>query len=197
MKKLARIAATASLVIGLGAPGIVAASTGSIDTTGPDSSNAVNVNEESTREVENNNNVSASLSTNQSSDSGAVDVTRNTTSDGDAESGEAMNESSVSGSVSIDNGNGSMGSMGSMGSGAADFDGSIENTGPDSDNEVNYNHESEMTVTNNNSVNFSNSVNQSGTSGDVKVSRNTTAGGAMSGAVHNSSNSEFTFEITN
>ena len=193
MKKLARLAATASLVLGLGAPGIVAANSGSIDTTGPDSTNTVEVNEELSHEVQNNNNVNASLNTSQSAHSGSVDATHNTTAH-DAGSGEAMNESSVGGSVSIDNGGTSM-SPGS--SSASDFDGSIENTGPYSSNEVMYSHSSDMTMTNNNTVNFSNNVNQSATSGDVNASRNTTVGHATSGSVENSSTSEFTFDIAN
>lgn len=195
MKKLARAAATAAFVLGLGGPGIVAASTGSIDTTGPDSNNSVDINNDANYEATNNNTVSASVGTSQTAHSGEVDVHRNTTSDGDAMSGEAMNENNVSASVSVDNGGNGGWDLGDLGSG--DHEGMIENTGPDSDNEITFDNNLDVTVTNNNNINVSNSVNQTATSGDVNVSRNTTAGGASSGDVSNTSTTEFMFEISN
>lgn len=195
MKKLARAAATAAFVLGLGGPGIVAASTGSIDTTGPDSNNTVDVTNDATYEATNNNNVTASLAATQDAESGEVDVRRNTTSDGDAMSGDAMNENEVSAHASIDNsGNGGW-DLGDMS--GADHEGMISNTGPDSDNEITFDNTLDVTVTNNNTVNVVNSVNQTATSGDVEVTRNTTAGGASSGNVSNSSTTEFMFEISN
>ena len=64
-------------------------------------------------------------------------------------------------------------------------DGSISNTGPDSDNRITFTNDIKTVITNNNNVNISNNVDQDADSGDVTVSRNTHGGDAESGEASN------------
>jgi hypothetical protein len=196
-KRLARAAVTAATVLGLSVPGVVAANSGSIDTTGPDSTNKVSFEHRGEVDIENNNSVNATLNTDQDAESGDVNVKHNTTSDGDAVSGDAMNESMVDATVDIDNSGSWSGMDGCACGGDADHSGDISNTGPDSYNHVEVDTSHEVDIENNNSINFTSNVHQDADSGDVRVEDNTTAGGATSGNVSNTSSSSFSFSISN
>lgn len=75
---------------------------GSIDTTGPDSTNVIKNSTSVHSSVTNNNTVSLSNTNSQSATSGSVKVSDNTTG-GDATSGDAMNSSTSSFSINIAN----------------------------------------------------------------------------------------------
>lgn len=70
---------------------------------------------------------------------------------------------------------------------AAAATGSIETTGPWSDNNIEVRHEDSRYVQNDNNVEVVNENPQDAVSGDVKVSKNTTGGHAESGEVKNDS----------
>jgi hypothetical protein len=75
--------------------------------------------------------------------------------------------------------------------------GTINNTGPDSDNSVRFESRVDVDVDNNNDVRIDNDVDQRSHSGDAEVTHNTTGGSATSGNVSNTSSSSFTVRITN
>lgn len=196
MKKLIKTSAAILASLSIAVPGIVSANMADIGTTGPDSTNTVAFENESTTDVENNNDLGLTNSASQSGSSGSADVSDNTTGE-DAMSGDVENATELSASVMIDNGS-AAGAIGDgMGAGMSDDEATIDNTGPDSTNEVTFNDSSSVTLQNNNSVSVSNSVSQNATSGDATVHHNTTGGGATSGSVRNTSTSEFTLSVTN
>lgn len=194
MKRLARATIAAVTVLGLGVPGIVGA-TSSIGTTGPDSTNTIETKEKNKWTVKNNNNLSLDSSAKQTADTGSAKVKDNTTG-GDATSGDASNDNTVSAAVDIDN-SGSSTPPAGFGSGGT-LGGSIDGpTGPDSTNTITETLKNTVKVTNNNNVSISNSVSQSATSGDATVKHNTTGGDATTGDASNTSSSTFELTVTN
>ena len=193
MKKLLQASAAVLAGISIAVPGLVSAHTGSIDTTGPDSVNTATFHEKNRTEVRNNNNLHLNNMASQVAATGDAMVYHNTTA-GDAGSGDAANDNSVMADVAIDNT--SAAPMGA-GAGAGDSSADISNTGPDSKNKVEVKSENTVKVTNNNNVCLNNTVSQVATSGDVKVSGNTTGGNATSGDASNTSSSSFTLSINN
>jgi hypothetical protein len=191
-KRLIRAAATAVTVIGLSVPGVVAANSGSIDTTGPDSDNTVSFTDVSALSVDNKNDVDANLDTDQHASSGDAKVNHNTTG-GDATSGDADNENSVDGSVEIDNGS----ACDCVGEGSGSSSGDISNTGPDSNNHITNTSSHTVSISNDNDIDFDSDVDQHAYSGDARVEDNTTGGNATSGSVSNTSNTTFSFSISN
>lgn len=181
------------LVVGLA--GFAGASSGTIGTTGPDSNNEVTHDSNVDMDFDNRNDLNLDNNSDQWASSGEVEVEGNTTG-GDAETGSASNANSVSATVEFDNSQAASSFDGAMG-GSGSNSGTINNTGPDSNNEVRYESRVDVNVDNNNDVRIDNDVDQSSRSGDAEVRNNTTGGSATSGNVSNTSSSSFTVRITN
>lgn len=192
MKKVVRIAALSVMALSL-TGGVAAAHSGSIGTTGPDSTNKIEHRNRESRRVRNNNNVVAANINPQEARSGSARVSHNT-SGGDAESGDATNDSLFRARVSVNNS--SSGALGG-GNGGGNNSASVERTGPDSYNKVEFNNRSSVSVRNNNNVGVVNINTQKAKSGDARVSGNTTGGDAESGDASNISTNETTIEIRN
>lgn len=193
MKKIARVAALSVMAISL-TGGVAAASSGSIGTTGPDSTNKVEHKNRSKRKVENNNGLFVVNYNPQEARTGRARVSHNTTG-GDAASGDATNDSLLRARVTVDNSGSSDVALGSGGSGSNS--GTISNTGPDSYNKIKFDNKSSVKVTNNNLVGVVNVNEQKAKSGSARVSGNTTGGDATSGNASNISTNETTISITN
>ncbi len=194
MKKLLGLFAAVLVSVGL-TGGLVAANSGSIGTTGPDSVNWVEFAGESDVDVDNDTDVDVSVNTDQDADSGDAEVKHNTTG-GDAMSGDAMNESMVEADLSIDNSGSSAAAL-ACGCEDGDHEGTIENTGPRSENWILFSGSSNVEVDNHTDVDFTSNVDQDADSGDATVSGNTTGGSATSGSASNSSSTVFTLSVTN
>lgn len=197
MNNIKRVAGAGimSLALVVGVAGFAGASSGTIDTTGPDSNNQVTHSSSTKVHVTNNNNANLSNETSQHASSGDAKTKHNTTG-GSAQSGSASNANSVSATVAVDNSS-SAGALSGMGSGSSSNTGTINNTGPDSNNEVTSKTRTHVDVTNNNNVSVQNSTQQCAQSGDARVQDNTTAGNATSGSASNTSSSSFTVRVTN
>ncbi len=192
MKKLLRLATASTVVLGL-TTGIAAAQSGSISTTGPDSTNKVISRTDNSARIDNDNDLTVRNTNDQHSSSGDAKVRDNTTG-GDATSGDASNSNSLTANVTVDN-SGSMSGM-NWGSSSAD-PGSIDNTGPDSSNVVVSKVKNTLTVNNDNNVSVQNTNNQSAYTGDASVSHNTTGGSATTGSASNTNSTDTTISVTN
>src|SRR4051812_37185193 len=119
-KQLYRAAAATVLGLSL-TTGIVAAdNSGTIDTTGPDSSNVIKATTTNKLTVKNDNDLKVKNDNDQWAKTGKAEVEDNTTG-GDATSGDASNDNSTDVSVTVDNtGAGGLGSW----FGSSDADGS-------------------------------------------------------------------------
>ena len=193
MKKVLRVAAVSAMALSF-TTGIAAASTGSIGTTGPDSTNKVEFSHREIRRVENNNTVGVSNDNPQDSYTGRARVSHNTTG-GNARSGDATNDSLQRTTIRLNNAGSSSGAM--AGLGGSNHSGTINNTGPDSYNKVEFKSSNYVNVSNNYTVSVSNSNTQNASSGRATVSGNTTGGSATSGDATNVSTMETTIEVTN
>ncbi|MFZ2125720.1 MAG: hypothetical protein WA087_02535 [Candidatus Saccharimonadales bacterium] len=187
--------ASLGLVVGLSG-GMVGAQTGTIDTTGPDSDNEIQYETETEVDIENDNNLTAANSNMQSAETAEAEVEDNTTG-GDAETGSASNESSFTASVTVDNSAGTSDLLADFDVEAESFTGSIENTGPDSDNEIEVENEIEIDIENDNNLSVVSTNVQRATSGDAEVEDNTTGGDAITGDASNESSTSITFKVTN
>lgn len=176
-RKLTKVIAVAVLALSLGS-GVASAATGTIGTTGPNSNNQVTVNNAATRSVQNRNNLSVYSSTYQRADTGDVDVTHNTTA-GSARSGDAVADAWTGVDLDVRNTGAAMAAF--AGSSTGSDSGSINNTGPDSNNQVTFNNANTTTVENDNCIRVTNHTSQNADSGNVTVSGNTTGGSATSG----------------
>lgn len=194
MKKLIKTSAGILAALSLAVPGVVSANMADLKDTGPSSSNNVEVNSQQKATTENNNDLKLDNSTSQDAKTGSATAEDSTTA-GDAGSGDAENMNDMSVAVDVDNSGSTQGMDWGMGSG--EHEATIENTGPDSDNNVEFNSNSELKITNDNKISISNSVDQTSKSGDAKVSHNTTGGDAMSGNASNTSTTEFTLSVKN
>jgi hypothetical protein len=186
--------ASLGLVVGLSG-GMVGAQMGTIDTTGPDSENEIQYETKTEVDIDNDNDLTASNSNSQSADTAEAEVEDNTTG-GDAETGSASNKSSFTAKVSVDN-SAAAEFVADMDLGGVDFDASIENTGPDSENEVSVESELEIDIENDNNLSVVSTNTQTATSGDAEVDGNTTGGDAITGDASNESSTSITFEVTN
>lgn len=194
--KLLRAAAVTVLGLSLGATVASAApGTGTIDTTGPNSHNEVTFNGGNDVNLDNNNSVRVSNMTAQSAYTGDVVAATNTTA-GDAASGAAMNDNSLTGHLSVSNTNSNSAALASV-AGGGGSDGSITNTGPSSWNEVTFNNGSSVEVDNNNCISIQNTTTQTASSGDATVTNNTTGGSAVSGDASNSNSTDLTVTVSN
>jgi hypothetical protein len=194
-KTIGAALASLGLVVGLSG-GLVAAQSGSIDTTGPESDNSIQYETDTEVDVDNHNDLSATNSNSQSADTAEAEVEHNTTG-GDAETGSARNTSSFDAEVSVDNSASASFVADLGGLGGVDFDASIENTGPESDNEVSVESDLDIDIENHSSLSVVSSNTQTATSGDAEVHGNTTGGDAITGDASNESSTSITFEVTN
>jgi hypothetical protein len=193
-KQLYRAAAATVLGLSLATGVAVADNSGSIDTTGPDSNNAVTATTTNRVTVRNDNDLNVRNDNDQRASSGDAKVWHNTTG-GDATSGDASNANSTSVDATVDNSGAAMAALG--GGGSMSASGDISNTGPDSNNYVTSTQTNTVHVTNDNDVRVNNDNDQHAYSGDAKVSDNTTGGSATSGSASNTNSSSFTFSISN
>lgn len=183
-----------SLALVVGVAGFAGASSGTIGTTGPSSDNEIRHDSDVDLDIDNDNDVDLWNHNKQRASSGDAEVKYNTTG-GDAETGDAENMNSVEATVEIDNSNAADAFSG-VGNGQNNS-GTINNTGPYSDNEVKFENDVDIDVDNDNDVKIHNNVDQSAYSGDAEVRTNTTGGNATTGSVSNTSSSSFTVRITN
>jgi len=194
MRKTIRITAAIVSSIGLlgGLGSVVAAQTGTISTTGPDSANHISSKNSQKMKVQNTNNLGVSNVVSQTSATGNAKVKHNTTG-GDAGSGSATNTSGVSASASIDN----IGASSMMPLTMPSSSGSIDTTGPNSINTVKSKNTTEVNVTNSNTISVNNTVTQKANSGNASVSGNTTGGSATTGDASNTSSTVLSFSVSN
>lgn len=191
-KQLYRAAAATVLGLSL-TTGIVAADTGNISNTGPDSSNHVTAHTRVDTDVTNHNHVWASNDNDQSAYTGRAGVYHNTTG-GSATSGSAMNSNGLSATVAVDNSSSSGSGSGVTTSSAS---GSIDHSGPNSDNSVRSTTSIDTDITNYNDVSVRNDNDQHASSGSATVADNTTGGNATSGNASNTNSSTFDLSVTN
>lgn len=192
-KQLYRAAAATVLGLSL-TTGIAAAQTGSINTTGHDSYNKVSSHVTNRARVDNDNHVSLYTSNNQTATTGDARSTENTTGGG-ASTGNATNSRSVSATLNVNNSAGLAGM--NWGGSGGDLNGTISNTGADSTNVVSSKVYNSLSVNNDNNICVTTTNNQTATSGDAKVSENTTGGSASTGNATNTSSDTFVLSVTN
>lgn len=167
-------------------------SSGSIDTTGPDSYNKIELEDRTYKRVHNNNNVGVDNNNHQFAHSDDATVWRNTTG-GSARSGNASNSNTLRLDASISN----TGAAATATTSGGNKSGSIRNTGPDSYNKVEVENRTYVSVKNDNNVSVTNNNSQYAKSGDARVISNTTGGSATSGNATNTSTSQTTLRISN
>jgi len=194
-KQLYRAAAATVLGLSL-TTGIVAADTGNITNTGPGSDNKVTTKVTDNSSLKNRNDIDLSNHNSQHAYTGDAKVKYNTTG-GDATSGAAMNDNSVSADVTVDNSASSAGGSGFLASAAANGGGTIDTTGPGSNNQIKTTVTDNSSVSNHNDIDVHNSNHQTASSGDASVTGNTTGGSATSGDATNTNSATFTFSVTN
>lgn len=217
-RQLIRLGA-ASTVAGLILGTAAVAGASSISDTGPHSTNEVEHNNNLSLRITNDNNVRLTNNNPQYATSGDVRVggggssngyhwdkerhcwvrdndSEGNTNGGSAQSGDATNDSQFNADVNIDNsGSGLGGLLGHMNGGTEN--GSIDTTGPNSRNEIEFNNRADVNVRNDNNVTLTNNNTQRATSGDATVSGNTHGGDAVSGNASNTSSASFEVNITN
>ena len=193
-KKLGAAVLSLGLVVGLS--GFAGATTGTIDTTGPDSVNKIHSESSQRVDIDNDNDLSVRNDNSQKAWSGEAEVRDNTTG-GDATSGDASNMNAFDASVSVDN-SGSVGAAMAAGAGGAgDNSASIDNTGPDSYNTVTFENRSNVDINNDNDLYVSNHNYQTASTGDATVRHNTTGGDATTGSASNENTTTVRFDVTN
>jgi hypothetical protein len=193
-KKLGAAVLSLGLVVGLS--GFAGATTGTIDTTGPDSTNKIHSESSQRVDIDNDNDLKVRNDNSQKAWSGEAEVRDNTTG-GDATSGDTSNMNAFDASVSVDN-SASVGDAVAAGAGGAgDNDATIENTGPDSYNSVKFESRSSVDIDNDNDLYVSNHNYQTASSGDATVKHNTTGGDATTGSASNENTTTVRFDVTN
>lgn len=195
MRKLLRLMVAVFVSVGL-TTGVAAAATGSLDNTGPFSDNEIVWENDTDVDIENRTDVNADIRVDQDADSGDAIVKHNTTG-GDAESGEVMNESSFDAELSIDNSGSSAAALACGCAGGGNDSASIDTTGPNSDNKIKFDNNTDVRVDNKTNVRFDLNVDQDADSGDADVWGNTTGGSATTGGASNSSSATFNLSVTN
>lgn len=181
----------ASLGIGLG---VAAADSADIGTTGPSSTNKVEISRHHDLDIDNDNNVDVDNDNDQEAKTGDAKVYGNTTG-GDAESGDAENSNETSTEVSITNSG--AGSWAPMWGGNGSSSASIDTTGPNSYNSIKFNYHSSVDVNNDNDVDVNNNNDQYAKSGSATVQNNTTGGNAVSGSAVNTNSTSTSVHISN
>lgn len=182
----------ATMALGLG---VAAASSVTVDHTGPTSHVKVNQKVENMATIHNNNDLSASNHNDQSATTGHVMANHNTTG-GDAMSGAAMNGATYSTSATVNNSGSTVGLAGFFANGAS-HEASISTTGPDSNVAIDQSTKNTMGLNNHNEIRVTNSNQQMATSGSAEVSNNTSGGSATSGDSTNTASFTTDISVTN
>ncbi len=191
-------AVIAGLGLTVGVVGAVGAQTGTIGETGEDSTNTVLVNSDTDAHSTKNASVHAENNNAQTAVSGDATV-EDGDDDGSALSGEATNNGTAEGTVTVDQGPGGGGggpvlSESYVGGGGAE--GSISGpTGEGSTNSVEVNKSALLTQEHNANVNIVNNNPQHAESGAATVIGGNDGGTATSGTASNTSNTTFTIGI--
>src|SRR5688572_4265512 len=141
MKKLARVAAVSVMALSL-TSGVAAAHSATVGVTGADSTNKVTFRDENKREVRNNTDLRVNNGNPQDARSGNVRNSRNTTTTGDAASGAVLNDSILETNVTIDSS--AAGEAALAGGAAASHTGTVNDTGADSYNAIEFKDSSEV-----------------------------------------------------
>ena len=190
----------ASLGLVVGLAGFAGASSGTIDTTGPDSSNVVRHRVSTRVHVHNDNKVHVDNYNHQMARSGDAETEHNTRG-GDARTGDASNTNRLNASVRVDNSNAGVGSnlfgSGSDGDWRSNNTSRISDTGPDSVNRISTQVTNRVNIENNNDLEVHNTNSQYASSGDAEVSDNTRGGDARTGDATNTNTTTLDFRVTN
>ncbi len=201
MKKLLRsLAATTALLGASLTPGLAGAATNAtIGTTGSGSTNTVVSRDRRNLDIRNDNNVHATVNNPQTAVSGTVSVEDNTVVEGGhAESGEAVNDSFVSGTFTVDNSRCSTCNGAATVGGAGTHNATIDTTGSNSNNNITIESDHNVTIRNNNNMSLTTNNSQTALSGAVNVRDNTVVdGGARSGDAENISTTVIDFQVSN
>jgi hypothetical protein len=194
--RIIRATAVAATSLGLvaGLTNIAGASSGSLNTTGPYSTNTVKSINKAHVDVSNNNHLYLTSNNMQQSASGSANVSGNTNG-GSAGSGAAANTSSFGATVSLTNTMPTDMLGGSMA--APSNSGTITNSGPNSDNKVVNVNKLSVNVSNDNNICLTTDNQQSAKSGTANVSGNTNGGSATTGNASNTSTSTVSLTINN
>jgi hypothetical protein len=193
-KKLGAAVLSLGLVVGLS--GFAGATTGTIDTTGPDSTNTIRSDSSYRADVDNDNHLSVRNDNNQDAWTGDARAVDNTTA-GDATSGDAMNDNAFEAAVSVDNSASGVAALEGAGVGGGDNEATIGTTGPDSVNRVTFDSTTRVDIDNDNDLYISNDNDQNASSGDATVRHNTTGGSATTGDATNTNTTTVRFDVTN
>lgn len=186
------VASSIGLVVGLS--GLAGATSGTIGTTGPWSNNQFTDNSVNSALLTNNNTLPVTTTNAQTAYTGNANVDCNNQG-GSAITGAAFNQNSTNVSASINNLSGA-GLLGGWGAGDPSF-ANINLTGPNSNNQVLFNHTNTLTLTNNNSIPVTTTNSQTATSGNANVTGNTFGGSAITGNASNTNNTNVNLNVTN
>lgn len=176
--------------------GFAAASTVEFDTTGPDSTNKVELESKSTVKNNNLNLVGVSSFNAQAAKTGHVSAEKNTSVDGSNGSGDAMNHNSTSTSATVSN-TGSGEGTALAGWAPSNHSVNFDTTGPDSYNMVEISDSRKVEMNNTNVVEVSNANLQTAKSGNVSAYKNTTVGGLSSGDAENMNTTTTSVNVSN
>ncbi len=190
-------AAVLSLSLLVGLSGFAGAVDGSIENTGPRSYNTVKSEVERKIRVWNDNDLRLDNDNYQRAYTGDARTTGNTTG-GDAESGSASNSNELDVTATVDNGS-SAGDWADVlgGNGGGESSGSIEQTGPRSTNRITIEDKTDVRINNDNDIKIYNDNSQRASSGDARVSGNTTGGDATTGDATNMNTTTVNLTVRN
>lgn len=194
--KMLRAAAVTVLGLSLGA-GVASAAPGdaTIENTGPDSYNRVDFDSDRDVDVDNRTDLWLKNHNPQHASSGDAKVRHNTTG-GDASTGDAENDSLMRVRATVDNSNATSAATGG-GNGGGEWSGTLDTTGPDSTNVIEFDSDVDIDVDNDTDISIWNDNHQSAYTGDARVSGNTTGGNATTGNASNIHTTDITLEVTN
>jgi hypothetical protein len=193
-KTLGAAVLSLSLLVGLG--GFAGAVDGSIENTGPRSYNTIKSEIERKIKVWNDNDLKLDNDNYQRAYSGDARTTGNTTG-GDAESGNASNANTLNVTATVDNASSADAWAGVLGGGGGESSASIEQTGPRSVNKVTFEDTTKVYINNDNDININNDNSQRASSGDARVSGNTTGGDATTGNATNTNTTTVNLTVRN
>jgi len=194
--RIIRATAVAATSLGLvaGLTNIAGASSGSLNTTGPYSTNTVKSINKAHVDVSNSNHLFLTSDNMQQSGSGSANVSGNTNG-GSASSGASANNTSFNATVHVTN---SMPSdLLSSNTSAPSNTGTITNTGPNSDNKVVSVNKLSVNVSNDNTICLTTNNQQNALSGSANVSGNTNGGSATTGSATNTSTNTVSLTVSN
>lgn len=193
--KILRVAAAVVVGLSLGA-GVVSAapSTSTIDTTGRDSDPTVDIRNRETRRVRHDTNLTIQNNNPQDARSGEARAHDNADDDGDAVTGDARNDSLLRANVTVDNRESSTAAL-EEADDESEASSVIENTGRDSDPEVDIRNHTRTSVRSNTNVVVQNNNTQTSRSGDATVRDNTDGGNAETGDASNVNTMEVVIDV--